>query len=113
MKISPAPLESQLPLPATGRWPDGVWDIEGFRHGTMSLVFFAPRGQDYQSPHDRDELYVILRGSGVFEVEDRRYPFGEGDVLFVEAGKPHRFRDFSENLAAWAIFYGPQGGERN
>ncbi len=46
----------QLPLPPSGKWIEGVWDIEAFRHGSMSLIFFAPEGVDYQSPHDRDEL---------------------------------------------------------
>jgi mannose-6-phosphate isomerase-like protein (cupin superfamily) len=42
---------------------------------------------------------------------EERYPFGAGDVLFVPAGMPHRFEDFSDDLAVWVIFYGPKGGE--
>ena len=30
---------------------------------------------------------------------------------FVPAGKHHRFVDFTPELTAWAIFWGPPGGE--
>ena len=35
------------------------------RHGTMELRWFAPNGEDPQTPHDRDELYIITSGTGV------------------------------------------------
>ena len=38
-------------------------------------------------------------------------PFAPGDVIFVEAGAPHRFEDFTGDFAAWAVFWGPEGGE--
>jgi mannose-6-phosphate isomerase-like protein (cupin superfamily) len=40
-----------------------------------------------------------------------RHPFVPGDVLFVPANKAHRFEEFSQDLATWAVFWGPQGGE--
>jgi mannose-6-phosphate isomerase-like protein (cupin superfamily) len=102
----------RLPLPATTKWPEGVWDAEALRHGTMSLLLFAPRGRDYQTPHDQDELYIVHRGSGVFTIDDTRVRFEEGDVLFAPAGKPHRFEKFSDDLTLWVVFWGPKGGER-
>jgi hypothetical protein len=29
----------------------------------------------------------------------------------VPAGVVHRFEDFSDDLAVWVVFYGPEGGE--
>jgi hypothetical protein len=29
----------------------------------------------------------------------------------VPAGVEHRFEEFTEDLAVWVIFYGPEGGE--
>ena len=81
-------------------------------HGTLSVEIYAPRGADPQTPHTRDELYVVMSGSGQFVNGERRHPFGSGDVLFVPAGVPHRFEDFSDDLAVWVIFYGPEGGEK-
>lgn len=110
-RISLADTLSKLPLPATDRWPEGVWDVEALAHGSMSVVLFAPRGRDYQSTHTRDELYIVVEGSGVLLVEDKPYPFVAGDVLFVPANTIHRFEQFSEDLVTWAVFWGPPGGE--
>jgi mannose-6-phosphate isomerase-like protein (cupin superfamily) len=77
----------------------------------MSLVLFTPRGQDYQTPHVQDELYVIVQGTGEFVLAGERVSFSPGDVLFVPAHKEHRFEKFSDDLVTWAVFWGPRGGE--
>ncbi len=98
------------------------------RHGSMELRWYAPQGNDPQLPHDRDELYMIVSGHGVFMRADETIPFGQdgtmllggvqrvpvqpGDVLFVAAGTEHRFESMSADFGAWIIFYGPEGGER-
>ena len=82
-----------------------------FRHGSLQLQVFAPRGRDTQRPHTRDEIYVVLKGTGTYVVGDRRLPFKPGDCLFAAAGEEHRFDDFSEDFATWVFFYGPEGGE--
>ena len=112
MRIELNALQSKLPLPATSRWPEGVWDIEAFRHGSMSVILFSPHGADYQTSHEQDELYVVLTGSGVLLIDEAPCVFSAGDVLFVPAGKIHRFVQFTPDLVTWAIFWGPQGGEK-
>ena len=102
---------SQLPLPATPTWPEGVWDQTRFEHGTMSVIVFAPRGRDYQTKHSQDELYIVVKGSGTLSIADRPHKFCEGDVLFVPAETQHRFVDFTDDLITWEIFWGPSGGE--
>ncbi len=111
MRFSPKNYSSKLPLPATDKWPDGVWDVEAFRHGSMSLLFFSPEGRDYQTSHDQDELYLVLKGSGTLEIEGQPIEFQAGDALFVPASKSHRFIRFEKGIEMWAIFYGPTGGE--
>ena len=81
------------------------------RHGSMRVGVYAPRGRHPQQPHAQDELYIVIRGAGTFVKSEERRPFGPGDVIFVEAGIPHRFEDFSEDFETWVIFYGPEGGE--
>lgn len=86
------------------------------QHGSMSLRFYAPRGTDPQTPHDQDELYWIASGSGFFlqgsdATKLERRPFGPGDVIFVPAGRVHRFVDFSDDFGTWVVFWGPAGGE--
>ncbi|MBK8324848.1 MAG: cupin domain-containing protein [Betaproteobacteria bacterium] len=82
------------------------------RHGTMRVGIYAPRGADPQSPHDQDELYLVIRGTGHFVKNAERIAFSPGDVLFVEAGATHRFEDFSDDFETWVVFWGPKGGER-
>ena len=82
-----------------------------FRHGSLEVEIYAPRGSDPQQPHTRDEVYVVISGSGWFVNGDERHRFAPGDLLFVPAGVEHRFEDFSDDFATWVIFYGPEGGE--
>jgi mannose-6-phosphate isomerase-like protein (cupin superfamily) len=82
-----------------------------YRHGTLEAGLYAPRGVDEQTPHTRDEAYVVVTGSGEFVCGDTRKAFSPGEFLFVPAGMPHRFEHFSSDLTVWVIFYGPAGGE--
>ena len=91
--------------------PRGERSAPVLAHGSMLVKYYAPRGSDEQTPHTRDELYVVVRGSGWFVNGDRRHPFSVGDVLFVPAGVPHRFEDFTDDFGTWVVFYGPEGGE--
>ena len=84
---------------------------ELLRRGTMSVGRYTPQGEDKQSPHEQDEVYIVERGRAVFAEGERRTEIGPGDVLFAAAGGPHRFEDFSDDFAAWVVFYGPSGGE--
>lgn len=103
-----ATVEEAMTLPV----PEGQRSVEVLSHGTMVVRYYAPRGTDGQTPHTRDELYVVARGSGTFVNGDRRHAFGASDVLFVPAGVSHRFEDFTDDFGTWVIFYGPEGGER-
>jgi len=89
---------------------DGLYGVL-LEHGTLELGYYCPVGSDEQTPHGQDELYVIHMGHGVFIRGDERIAFAPGDVLFVPAGIEHRFTEFSEDFAAWVVFWGPQGGE--
>jgi len=82
-------------------------------HGSLVVEIYAPRGVDLQTPHLRDEAYVVVKGSGVFINGKTRQPFGPGDFLFVPAGVEHKFVEFTDDLVVWVIFYGPEGGEAN
>jgi mannose-6-phosphate isomerase-like protein (cupin superfamily) len=81
-------------------------------HGSLEVRFYAPHGIDAQTVHLRDELYIVVSGQGIFMRAGERVPFAAGDALFVRAGVPHRFEDFSEDLGAWIVYYGPEGGEQ-
>jgi len=77
---------------------------EVMRHGRVHAGIYAPHHTDDQEPHDQDEFYVVLNGSGFLEVGDSKEPFSPGDILFVEKGVAHKFVQFTPDLAVWAIF---------
>ncbi len=105
MKFSFDEFLTKLPLPANERWTEGVWFTDAFSKGDFELEFFAPHGIDHQTPHEKDEIYVIVRGNGAFVKENERIEFKTGDVLFVEAGVEHHFENFSDDFATWVIFF--------
>jgi hypothetical protein len=92
--------------------PAGQNSAPVLAHGSLLVEWYAPRGSDQQTPHTRDELYVVVQGSGWFVNGEQRHRFGVGDVLFVPAGVVHRFEDFSDDFGVWVMFYGPEGGEQ-
>ncbi len=78
-----------------------------FRSGSIEVEMYAPRGHDPQTPHARDEIYVIVSGRGEFSAGahgETRYTIEPGDFLFVAAGVPHRFENFTDDLSVWVVF---------
>ena len=98
---------------ALGRLPESLSErsVELHRHGSLRVKLYAPRGEDPQTPHRQDEVYVVARGTGVFWDGADRRPVAPGTLLVVAAGRAHRFEAFSADFAAWVLFYGPDGGE--
>ena len=79
--------------------------------GPLEIHYYQPADSDRQRPHQRDGAYAIVRGTGEFINGQQRHPFGPGDLLFVPAGREHKFVDFSDDLATWVFLYGPTDGE--
>lgn len=90
---------------------DGKRFATVFEHGTLSVEIYAPRGSDRQKPHTRDEVYFVADGNGEYVCGETRNTFGPTDLLFAAAGIEHRFENFTDDLAVWVLFYGPEGGE--
>jgi mannose-6-phosphate isomerase-like protein (cupin superfamily) len=93
--------------------PAGRRSAEILRHGSLEVRWYAPRGSDPQTPHERDELYVVAGGRAEFQRGAERVVVGPGDMLFVPAGMEHRFENMSADFGVWVAFYGPAGGERD
>jgi mannose-6-phosphate isomerase-like protein (cupin superfamily) len=87
-------------LRAAGGGYEIVHESPGVELGVYVLVSPEP---DRQQPHEDDEVYVVLEGSGVLEVAGESVPVQEGDAVFVEAGVEHRFSAY-EQLAVLVIF---------
>lgn len=105
-----SPLIPAAALEALSLTPDRRF-LPLFRHGSLEVEIYKPVGVDEQKPHSRDEIYVVISGSGQFVKEETATPIAAGDVLFVPAWVEHRFVDFTPDFAVWVFFYGPEGGE--
>ena len=87
-------------LRAAGGGYEVVHDSPGLELGVYVLVAPEP---DRQQPHDDDEVYVVLEGSGMLDVEGESVPMSVGDACFVPAGADHRFSAY-EQLSVLVIF---------
>lgn len=77
-----------------------VHESPGVELGVYVLVAPEP---DRQQPHEDDEIYVVLEGSGVLQVAGEEVPVREGSAVFVEAGADHRFTAY-EHLSVLVVF---------
>jgi mannose-6-phosphate isomerase-like protein (cupin superfamily) len=77
-----------------------VHESAGLELGVYVLVAPEP---DRQQPHDDDEIYVVLEGTGVLQVEGAEVPVREGSAVFVEAGADHSFTAY-EHLSVLVMF---------
>lgn len=107
-----APLKVDLVASAAKLAKSGQSSVSLFQHGDANVLLFVPQDQDTQQAHERDELYVIQAGQGIFKRGGETVRFDAGDVLFVPAGVAHRFASFSADFKAWVIFFGPEGGTK-
>lgn len=87
-------------LRAAGGGYEVVHESAGIELGVYVLVAPEP---DRQQPHEDDEVYVVLEGRGVLQVEGESVDVEEGSAVFVEAGADHRFTGY-EQLAVLVIF---------
>ena len=68
-------------------------------------LFAAPAGHDdTQTPHDVDEVYVVVAGRAVLDVDGSRSPVEAGTVAYVPPRVPHRFVDITEDLRVIVVF---------
>ena len=77
-----------------------VHESAGLELGVYVLVAPEP---DRQQPHADDEVYVVLEGTGVLQVEADEVPVQEGSAVFVPAGADHQFTAY-EHLSVLVIF---------
>lgn len=89
-------------------FPPGRLSSLAFEGDGIEIRHYAPQGKDPQTPHDRDEFYFVITGSGTFQRGSEKVRFGPGDMLFAAAGEDHRFLDFSSDFSTWVLFYGPK-----
>lgn len=77
-----------------------------FKQGNLEVEIYKPHLVDNQTPHDRDEFYLVISGKGKFQLCERVVGFGPGDFLYVPRGAEHRFFEFTDDFITWVFFIG-------
>ena len=68
-------------------------------------IYSLPAGaSDLQSPHDEDEVYYVLSGSGRLKVGGEEQSIGAGSVLYVRATSEHSFFEIDEDITLLVFF---------
>jgi mannose-6-phosphate isomerase-like protein (cupin superfamily) len=85
--------------------------LEFLRRESMSagLYVLEAGADDQQQPHDQDELYHVLEGRAVLEVDGDQRPVKAGSTIFVAARTPHRFHSIAAKLSVLVVFAPPEG----
>lgn len=88
--------------------------LEFLRRASMSAgIYVLEAGaDDSQQPHAEDELYHVIEGRAVLEVDGDQRPVQPGTVVFVAAGTPHRFHSIASKLVVLVVFSPPEGSAR-
>ena len=60
--------------------------------------------KDLQSPHDEDEVYVVIQGRARLKIEDRDVAIGPGSILYIKASSEHSFFEIEEDLTLLVFF---------
>jgi mannose-6-phosphate isomerase-like protein (cupin superfamily) len=77
-----------------------VYETDRLQVGVYLLAAPEP---DMQQPHEWDELYFVLEGSGTLDVEGEKDRLDEGAAAFVAARAAHRFEDY-ERIVLLVVF---------
>lgn len=80
--------------------------LEFLRVPTLSCgIYSLPAGaRDLQSPHDEDEVYYVVSGSGRVRVDGEERAVGPGSILYVEATSEHSFFEIDEEMTLLVFF---------
>jgi len=78
-------------------------------------LYLIPAGtndRDCHSPHDRDEIYVGVRGQGQLTADGTQHTVEAGSVVYVKAGVELHFHDVVEDLSVLVFFAGSAAAGR-
>lgn len=84
---------------------------ELLRVPSLSLGMYCHRAGTgvVQDPHQEDEVYIVLSGTGAISVNDEDQMVGPGSVIYVPARVPHYFHSVTEDLRVLVMFTPAEG----
>ena len=84
--------------------------LEFLRRDNMSVGLYVldAGASDEQQPHRQDEVYYVIEGRAVLEVDGDQRPVQPGTIVHVAAGVAHRFHSIASKLSVLAFFAPPE-----
>ena len=85
-----------------------VTDNDTLKNLVTSITKLNPHHSTSGHSHsDQEEVYIFRSGKGEIEINERRFPIKEGDIIFIEDGDFHRVHNTSdETLEFVCVFDG-------
>ena len=82
--------------------------LEFIRQTSMSVGIYRLKAGDVdrQKPHAQDEMYYIIQGKGVINVNGEDRAVQPGSIIFVPAKVEHFFHFITEDLIT-LVFFAP------
>jgi mannose-6-phosphate isomerase-like protein (cupin superfamily) len=75
---------------------------------SMGLYVLDAGADDEQQPHDQDEVYYVIEGRAVLEVDGDQRPVQPGTIVHIGAGVAHRFHSIAAKLSVLVFFAPPE-----
>ena len=60
---------------------------------------------DFQTPHERDEVYIILSGKAKLKIEEKIFEVSPNKIFFVKRDTEHNFFDIVEDVELIYAFH--------
>ena|SRR5215471_10544994 len=74
------------------------------RSTAIGVIRLKPGENDDQQPHSSDEVYYVIEGSGLINIEEKDYVVRQGNFILVPAKIAHRFHENKDTLIVLYIF---------
>ena len=71
---------------------------------SMGLYVLPESAADPQSPHTEDEVYYVVSGSGMVQVDGEDRAVTAGSIVYVGQEVSHRFHSITEDLSLLVVF---------
>ena len=68
------------------------------------LYFLTAGSKDMQSPHDEDEIYLVMSGKARMRLGEEERAVGPGSLLYVGATTEHSFFEIEEDMTLLVMF---------
>lgn len=85
------------------------WEFLRVPSLSVGLYRLPAGGVDPQQPHAEDEVYHVLAGRAHLRIGAEDQPVEAGSIIYVAAGRPHRFHTITEDLEV-LVFFAPAEG---